>query len=75
MSIPGLPEFRVPPGLNRVSLSKAVIDLVQIVQNAMFTYLNSKDVCLLIHGGRLIRRKLLHIMIGNADIEVFFFIY
>ena len=66
----GLPGLRVPPGLNRTSLSKRVIDLAQEVEDAMFTRLKYEDICLMIDGGTLIRRKLLHIMIGNADVGV-----
>ena len=50
-----------------------MIDLAQMVEDAMFTRLKYKDICLMIDGGTLIRRKLLHIMIGNADVGVFFF--
>ena len=50
-----------------------MINLAQMVEDAMFTRLKYKDVCLMIDGGTLKGRKLLHIMIGNADVGVFFF--
>ena len=46
----GLPGLRVPPGLNRTSLCKTVIDLAQMVDDAMFTRLKYKDICLMIEN-------------------------